>query len=161
MHIHNTTYHALCILVDQAQAGDAPLTYKDIARDVQLTKENVFKIGALLCNAGFLASERGWQGGQHLARPAAEIRVGDVVRALEPTQRANTAPKLRGHKLEQVWDAARAAYFAALNRYTIADLARAPERMIGLRPPTVRLPRSGTQPRRHRSARPDRLARAG
>jgi Rrf2 family nitric oxide-sensitive transcriptional repressor len=37
-----------------------------------------------LTRAGFLIAMRGRSGGLRLARPAAEIRLGDVVRATEP-----------------------------------------------------------------------------
>src|SRR3954466_7955552 len=36
-----------------------------------------------LKKAGLIASKRGPRGGYHLARPASEIRIGDVLRALE------------------------------------------------------------------------------
>ena len=83
-----------------------------------------------LGKAGFLTNVRGRGGGLELARPAAAIRIGDVVRHAEgaavpaacfepasPLCAISDVCRLRG-----VLDQAVKAFYAVLDRYTLADL---------------------------------------
>jgi Rrf2 family protein len=84
-----------------------------------------------LRNAGLVASRRGAEGGYWLARPAAEISLADVIRAVdgplanvrgvrsEQVTYAGTAEPLR-----DVWVAVRASLRGVLENVTLADLAR-------------------------------------
>ena len=83
-----------------------------------------------LRNAGLVASKRGADGGYWLARPADEITLADVIRAVdgplanvrgvrpEALEFAGTAEPLR-----DVWVAVRASLRAVLEHVTLADLA--------------------------------------
>ncbi len=83
-----------------------------------------------LRQAGIVASRRGAEGGFRLARPAAEVTVADVVRALDgplaavrgerPEHSAYTGPAVR---LQDVWVATRAALRGVLDEVTLADIA--------------------------------------
>ena len=57
----------------------------DIARQDGITEYNVAKIVPILVRGGFIATSRGRAGGLKLARPAAEIGIGDVLRVTETT----------------------------------------------------------------------------
>ena len=82
-----------------------------------------------LRRAGLVASQRGPDGGYRLARPAAEIAVADVIRALE-----GPLAEVRGERpedavyegaaanLQQVWVAVRAALRVVLESVTLADI---------------------------------------
>jgi Rrf2 family protein len=82
-----------------------------------------------LRQAQLVASQRGREGGYRLARPAEEITVADVMRAVEGPLAA-----VRGERpeqteyggaaepLQQVWIALRANLRAVLERVTLADL---------------------------------------
>lgn len=82
-----------------------------------------------LRRSGFVASQRGADGGYRLARPAAEITVADVIRALEgplaavrgepPEDTEYAGPA--GH-LRDVWVATRASMRAILETVTLADI---------------------------------------
>ena len=85
-----------------------------------------------LRHAGLVRSQRGAEGGYWLARPAEEISVADVIRAVEgpianvrgvgPEQvaYAGSAAQLR-----EVWIAVRASLRSVLEQVTIADVAAA------------------------------------
>lgn len=56
---------------------------KDLARELELPGPFLAKILQNLVQAGLMESIRGPRGGFRLARPASEIRIGDVLAALE------------------------------------------------------------------------------
>lgn len=100
-----------------------------------------FLVGLLtsLRTAGILSSLRGREGGFRLARPASEIRVADVMRALE-----GPLAEVRGERpeamdyigpavhLKELWVATRVALRSVLETTTLADLE------AGNLPPAVR-----------------------
>ena len=101
-----------------AQAQDIPLNFlENILRDLR--------------RAGIVESRRGQAGGYALARPAEEISIADVIRAVEGPL-ANVrgqAPEVleypgAAEKLQQVWIALRANIRAVLERVSLADVAR-------------------------------------
>jgi len=74
-------------------------------------------------------SQRGAEGGYWLARPAAEITIADVIRAVEgPIANVQSAPPESVHyrgnaeHLVEVWIAVRANLRAVLEHTTIADV---------------------------------------
>ena len=83
-----------------------------------------------LRRAGLLYSQRGVDGGYQLARPAGEITVGDVVRAIGgaltsvrglPTGTATYRGAASG--LRDVWVAVEAAIEGVVDRTTLAELS--------------------------------------
>jgi Rrf2 family protein len=83
-----------------------------------------------LRRAGIVRSRRGAEGGYQLARPAAEITVADVLRAVEGPLAAvqgNRPESLKyqgaAHQLPDVWIAVRASLRSVLEHVTLADLA--------------------------------------
>jgi len=94
-----------------------------------------------LRHARLVRSQRGAEGGYWLARPADEITVADIVRAVEgPLATVRGEPPedvaYRGaaEPLQQVWIAVRKNLRAVLERVTLADVAagRLPEHVIEL-----------------------------
>src|SRR5512138_1592802 len=83
MRLSKTTNYAIRILLDCAIAGQKLVKVAEISERRDITLQNTFKIVHLLSRAGFLQAVRGRHGGVRLSRPAAEIRIGDVVRAME------------------------------------------------------------------------------
>jgi Rrf2 family protein len=101
-----------------AQAQDIPVNFlENILRDLR--------------RAGVVESRRGQAGGYALARPADEISVADVIRAVEgPLANVRgVAPEALAYpssaeKLREVWVALRANVRAVLEGVTLADIAR-------------------------------------
>lgn len=82
MRLNQASDFALRILMLLA-AEDEPLTIDTVAARLMLVKSNIMKITAKLAQAGFIEAQRGRNGGVLLGRPAADIRIGDVVRLIE------------------------------------------------------------------------------
>ena len=84
-----------------------------------------------LRNGGLTVSQRGAEGGWRLARPARDISVADVIRAVEGPLAAVRG--IRPHELRddgvaepfvRLWVATRVALRSVLDRVTLADLAQ-------------------------------------
>lgn len=73
---------ALCILA-RVEPGAPPLAIHDVAERGNIPQKFLEAILLDLRRHGFVASRRGKAGGYALARPAAELPVGDVIRALD------------------------------------------------------------------------------
>lgn len=100
-----------------AEAQDAPVKFL----------ENI--LGSLR-TAGIVSSRRGADGGYLLARPAAEVTVADVIRAVDGPLAAVRGEKPEdldyhgpAERLVDVWIAVRASLRSVLEQVTLADLA--------------------------------------
>ena len=124
--------YAVRAAVELAAAdGDRPMKGDRIAQAQEIPQNFLENILADLRNAGIVASRRGADGGYWLARPAAEVSVADVIRAVD-----GPLANVRGIRSEQVayqgsaeplrnvWVAVRASLRNVLERVSLADLAR-------------------------------------
>jgi Rrf2 family protein len=130
MRLTKSTSHAIRILIDCAQAGDRLIKVAELSGRLDITPQNVFKIVNMLARAGLIEATRGRNGGVRLARPAAEIRIGDVVRATEVThveieEAAATLKTGAGRGVNRILDDALGAFIDVLDQHTIADMAKA------------------------------------
>src|SRR5262245_19683661 len=76
--------YALRVLMYAHSAGERLVTIEEIAGSYRISRAHLMKVVNALTRSGYLTAVRGRSGGLKLARPAAEIRLGDVVRATEP-----------------------------------------------------------------------------
>ena len=84
MKLSNKGRYGVRALFDIAFHNDGrPTQIKDIAAREAIPARFLEQIFQDLKRAGLVGAKRGPRGGYHLARPAREIRLGDVVRALE------------------------------------------------------------------------------
>lgn len=103
----------------------------DVVRAHGLSYAHIVKIVHELGKAGFVETVRGRKGGFRLARPAAEISVGDVIRLTEgpielvecfnPSK--NTCPLIGVCHLSVKLHEATNAFFKVLDDVTIADIS--------------------------------------
>lgn len=137
MRLTKTTSHAIRIAIDCAEANGALVKVASIAQRLDISQLNVFKIVHMLSRAGFVEAVRGRHGGVRLARVASQIRIGDVVRAIEATEievageeQARPASK-RGTKpqINAIFDDALEAFISVLDQHTLADMAKATQPM--------------------------------
>lgn len=114
----------------EAQRPGAAVTRDTLARDEGIPPGFLDDILGLLRTGGIVRSQRGPEGGWRLARPAGDITVADVIRALEGP--LASVRGLRPHELTaegapaaqvSLWVAVRAALRSVLEHVTIADLA--------------------------------------
>jgi Rrf2 family protein len=122
--------YAVRAAVELAAAGDL-LTAEQIAQAQAIPVNFLENILRDLRRAGIVESRRGQQGGYVLARPADELSLADVIRAVEGPLadvrgRAPEALEYPGaaEKLRDVWIALRANVRGVLEQVTLADVAR-------------------------------------
>jgi Rrf2 family protein len=77
-------YGLRCLVqLARAEAQEESLTLNQIADREGLSVANAGKLMWVLVKAGLVQSQRGANGGYTLARPAAEIRLNEVIRVLD------------------------------------------------------------------------------
>jgi Rrf2 family protein len=121
--------YAVRAAIELAAAGDM-LTAEQIAHATGIPHNFLENILRDLRRAGLVESRRGQAGGYLLGRPADEISLADVIRAVE-----GPLANVRGHspdtlaydgsaaRLRDVWVALRAGVRSVLERVTLADVA--------------------------------------
>src|SRR5689334_9381207 len=131
--------YAVRAAAELAAAEEGPVKGEKLADAQEIPLQFLEHILLELKHAGIVRARRGARGGYWLARPAAEITLADVIRAVEgPIANVQSAPPesitYRGHAehLQEVWIAVRANLRAVLESTTIADLAS------GALPPVVK-----------------------
>ncbi|KGN31872.1 Rrf2 family transcriptional regulator [Knoellia sinensis KCTC 19936] len=130
---------AMLLLAEAASAGEGPVSVESLATAQALPRKFLEAIAADLRAAGLVTSTRGARGGYALARPATDIAIGDVFRAVDgPLAEVRG---LRPHEtaydgvaahLPTVWVAVRASLRAVLDETSLAHV------LSGDLPPTVR-----------------------
>jgi Rrf2 family nitric oxide-sensitive transcriptional repressor len=124
--------YALRTLMYLAATAPRRATIREIAAAYGISRAHLMVLVHRLGESGFLLNERGRGGGIRLARPAARIGVGEVLRAVEPAfepaecfdarhNQCRITPRCR---LKRVFAEALNAWFAVLDGYTLADLVR-------------------------------------
>lgn len=128
--------YALRLLMYLAVARERRASAEEVAKAYGLSRNHLIKVAQGLVRAGFLASARGRGGGLELAMPADRINVGAVIRAMEQDLAVvecmgeNNACVITGAcRLKGVMQEALRAWFAVLDKYTLADLTRRPAPM--------------------------------
>ncbi len=114
-----------------AAEGAGPVKGEQIARAQSIPPKFLENILLELRHAGLVQSQRGAEGGYWLARPAAEITLAEVIRAVEgPLANVRgTRPEALEYSgsaeaLRTVWIAMRANLRAVLEAVTLADVVR-------------------------------------
>ncbi|HEY4122360.1 MAG TPA: Rrf2 family transcriptional regulator [Byssovorax sp.] len=99
MKLSNKGRYGVQALFDIAFHNDGkPTLIRDIAERASIPARFLEQIFQDLKRAGLVGSKRGPRGGYHLARPAASITIGDVVRALEGPVAVLVAQEAAGKK---------------------------------------------------------------
>jgi Rrf2 family protein len=113
-----------------AQPQGTPVKGEQLAAAQGIPQKFLENILADLRHAGLVRTRRGVEGGYALTRPASEIAVADVLRAVEGPLAAVQGVRPEGlryggaaARLPEVWVALRANLRAVLERVTLADLA--------------------------------------
>ena len=129
MRMNQASDFALRILMLLATKKE-PVTIDMISTELGLVKSHIMKITAKLRQAGFLQTQRGRIGGISLSKPAEEISVGQVVRAIEADfaivecmqNGKSSCTFLPRCKLRQTLGRARDAFLKVLDDQTLKEL---------------------------------------
>jgi Rrf2 family protein len=131
MRISAKTDYALRAAIElAAMDADGPVKGELIANAQGIPLRFLENILGDLRNAGIVESRRGVDGGYLLARPAKEIALADVVRAVDGplANVAGTRPNLLEYEgateqLREIWVAVRASLRSVLEETTLEDVA--------------------------------------
>lgn len=126
------TDYSLRVLIFLAATPGRRATIAEIATAFDISENHLTKVVHFLGRHGWLENVRGKGGGMQLGKPAEAIGVGRVVRDTEgeavPAEcflpEGNKCVITRGCRLRGVLGEAVDAFYAVLDRYTLADLVR-------------------------------------
>src|SRR5919197_2105913 len=133
--------YAIRAAVELAAAPDGHAKGERIAQAQEIPLKFLENILGELRHAGIVRSQRGAEGGYWLARPAGEITLAEIIRAVEgPLANVRGGPpedvayEGAAEPLVQVWIAVRASLRTVVERVTLADVAagRLPARVSKL-----------------------------
>jgi Rrf2 family nitric oxide-sensitive transcriptional repressor len=102
----------------------------EVAEQCNASENHLAQVINSLAQMGFVTTVRGRNGGLKLGRAADRIRVGDVARAFETpvpfaecfSAETNTCPLSGNCRLQAALEAALEAFYASLDRISLADL---------------------------------------
>ena len=129
MQLTSFTDYGLRALIYMASLPDDQMTNISQVTEVYgVSRNHMVKIINQLRRAGLVTAVRGKNGGIKLGKPAQTIRIGDVVRELEPLSLVNCdsdfchiTPACR---LKHVLHTAVEHFLDELNQYTLADMVK-------------------------------------
>ncbi len=123
------TDYALRVLMYAGLHTDRLCTIGEIAQAHGISHAHLVKVTHLLGRLGYLETVRGKGGGMRLARPAENIVLGTVIRALEPDfdlvhcfSQPEACRLSVQCRLSGVLREALAAFLEVFDRYSLADL---------------------------------------
>ncbi|MBO8169747.1 MAG: Rrf2 family transcriptional regulator [Thermoanaerobacteraceae bacterium] len=124
--------YGLRAMFDLAQRyGTGPVSLKSIAARQEISEHYLEQLIAVLRKAGLVKSVRGAQGGYMLAREPEEIKVGEIIRALEgpiaPMECVSEEDPEECHRSEscitrKIWRRVRDSISEVLDAITLQDM---------------------------------------
>jgi Rrf2 family transcriptional regulator, nitric oxide-sensitive transcriptional repressor len=137
MRLTRYTDYSLRVLIYLGLQTERLSSIREIADLYGISESHLMKVVQALGQSGYVATLRGRGGGLRLAKPPNEINLGDVVRnteddvALVECFAEGGACRIAGpcrlrHLLKDALD----AFFAVLDRYTLADLLQPNRNML-------------------------------
>lgn len=129
MRVSARSDYAVRAAAELAASPEGPLKGQSVAGAQDIPLQFLGQILLDLRHAGIVRSLRGARGGYWLAKPADEISVADVIRAVEgPIAHVQSDPlesitySGSARELQTVWIAVRASLRSVLESVTLADL---------------------------------------
>lgn len=159
MRLLTSTDFALRVLMRLAATPEAHVSTDTLARELDISRNHLHKIVQYLTEAGLVRTIRGARGGVMLARPADEIKVGEVIRNHEQDQALVECFRADGGactllprcRLRSMLDAAKNVFYRYLDQYTLAECLAGPG--LSMAAPKQKPRRSTRSTRQKRSAR--------
>jgi Rrf2 family protein len=142
MHVTAKADYAVRAVIELADSGqDSPRKVDEVAKAQSIPVSFLENILTQLRSSGIVRSQRGPEGGYWLAKPAEEVSLAQIIRAVEgplvgvrgqrPEEVEYTGS---AESLKDVWVALRANLRKVLERVTVADVAsgRLPKEVLAL-----------------------------
>lgn len=132
MHLTLHADYSLRVLLYLAARPGRPISTQEVSEAYGISKNHLVRVVQTLGRHGFIDVRPGRTGGILLAREPAEISLGAVFRVAEPdfhlvecfNRDENTCPISPACGLKGVLYEAREAFLGALDKYTLADVAK-------------------------------------
>lgn len=129
--------YSLRILMYAALNSGKQFSVDDVANAYKLSRHHVAKAVNFLAQEGYLQAKRGRGGGITLGKDPTEIRIGQLLRRSEAgspfiecfDSATNTCPIIKGCTLKAALFEAWNNFFDTLDKYTLADMTKRPERL--------------------------------
>lgn len=126
------TDYGLRSLMYLAANADRMCSVKEISEHFGISRNHLVKVVHRLAQLGYIASTKGKGGGIRLARDAADLRLGELVQALEPhmelvecfNKDTNTCRIASTCQLKHYLFEANRSFIDTLDKYTLADAIR-------------------------------------
>jgi Rrf2 family transcriptional regulator, nitric oxide-sensitive transcriptional repressor len=132
--VHLTLHadYSLRVLLYLAARPGRPISTQEVSEAYGISKNHLVRVVQTLGRHGFIDVRPGRTGGILLAREPADISLGEVFRVAEPdfhlvecfNREENTCPISPACGLKGVLYEAREAFLGALDKYTLADVAK-------------------------------------
>lgn len=137
MQLTKYTDLSLRVMMHLAMTDGEQATIKEVAEIYNVSRNHMVKVVHNLAKLGYIHSTAGRNGGIRLAASPAEIFVGDLVRAVEPTLylidcESQQCPIASMCLLKEALDDAMSAFLKTLDQYTINDLVRNKVQLVRL-----------------------------
>jgi len=121
-----TDYGLRALIYMAALPAEKMTNISEVTAVYNVSRHHMVKIINQLSREGFITAVRGKNGGIRLARPAGTIRLGDVVRALEPLALVNCSSDFchitPACRLKFILQQAVHNFLEELDRHTLADM---------------------------------------
>ena len=139
MRISTKGRYALRLMLDLAEhQGDGCVSLKDVAQRQDISKKYLEQIVPTLSRAGFLLTNRGYQGGYRLARRPEDYTARDILRLTEGSlapvacaEESYTECSRRGFCLSRpVWQELDKIINEYLDGITLEDLLKSPQKSV-------------------------------
>lgn len=128
--------YALRVLMHLALESPNGVAIPEIADAFGISQDHLTKVAGDLRKLGVIETQRGRGGGLKLAKPAGDISVGAVVRALEGfdvvecfDRKTNTCILTKACGLQDAMEEATDAFLKVLDGYSLSSLLKNPRRM--------------------------------
>lgn len=121
-----TDYGLRALIYMASLPKDKRTNITEVANVYGVSRNHMVKIINQLSRCELVAAVRGKNGGIYLGKPAEQIRIGDVVRLLEPLALVNCCSDFchitSACRLKKILNQAIELFLNELDKYTLADL---------------------------------------
>lgn len=125
------TDYGLRSLMFLAAYQDRTSSVKEIAEHYGISRNHLVKVVHRLAQLGYIESSKGKGGGIRLARQAKNIKLGDLIKQLEPMNivecfdnKTNTCRMTNSCHLKHYLYEASQSFISTINKYTLADTVK-------------------------------------
>jgi Rrf2 family cysteine metabolism transcriptional repressor len=133
--------YGLRAVLDIAIHGEnGPITINNIADRQDISERYLEQLMTSLKNSGFVKSVRGAQGGYILSKEPKDIKVGDIIRALDGPitpvacvgeEYTDDCTRKEACATRLIWNEVKKSIDVVLDKYTIEDLINETKRLSG------------------------------